>query len=69
MKRKRVVRPQKNQENDTMFLWDCVLLFDIEKCTFKPENTPTTTKDMNLVNKDNAIISKIKKLQENVRKQ
>ena len=28
-----------------------------------------TTKDLNLVNKDNSIISKIKKLQENVRRQ
>ena len=52
-----------------MFLWDCVSLFDIEKSTLKPENIPMTTKDMNLVNKDNSIISKIKKLQENVRKQ
>ena len=56
------------QENDTMFLWDCVSLFDIEKMTLKYENIPMTTKDMNLVNKDNAIISKIKKLQENVKK-
>jgi len=57
------------QENDTMFLWDCVSLFDTEKSTLKPENIPMTTKDLNLVNKDNSIISKIKKLQENVRKQ
>ena len=57
------------QENDAMFSWDCVSLFDIEKSTFKPENTPMTSKYMKLVNKDNAIISKIKKLQENVRKQ
>ena len=56
------------QENDTMVLWDYVSLFDIEKSTLKPENIPMTTKDMNLVNKDNTIISKIKKLQENVRK-
>ena len=57
------------QENDTMFLWDCVSLFDTENSTLKPENIPMTTKDLNLVNKDNSIISKIKKLQENVRKQ
>ena len=44
------------QENDTMFLWDCVSLFDTEKSTLKPENVPTTTKDPNLVTKDNAII-------------
>ena len=30
---------------------------------------PMTTKNMSLVNKDNSIISKIKKLQENVRRQ
>ena len=42
-----------------MFLWDCISLFDTEKSTFKPENTPTTSKDMKLVNKDDAIISKI----------
>ena len=56
------------QENDTMFLWDCVSLFDTEKSTLRPENIPITTKYLNLVNKDNSIISKIKKLQENVRK-
>ena len=57
------------QENDAMFSCDCISLFDTEKSTFKPENRPTTSKDMKLVNKDDAIISKIKKLQENVRKQ
>ena len=57
------------QENDTMFLWDCVSLFDTEKSTLKFENIPMTTKDLNLVNKDNSMLSKIKKLQENVRKQ
>ena len=51
------------------FLWDCVSLFDTEESTLRPENIPMTTKDLNLVNKDNSIISKIKKLQENVRKQ
>ena len=49
-----------------MFLWDCVSLFDTGKSTLKPENIPMTTKDLNL---DNSIISKIKKLQENVIKQ
>ena len=57
------------QEDDTMFLWDCVLLFDTEKNTLKPENVPTITKDPNLVTKGNAIVSKIKKLQKNVRGQ
>ena len=49
------------QENDTMFLWDCVLLFDTKKSTLKLENIPTTTKYMSMVSKDNSIISKIKK--------
>ena len=57
------------QENDAMFLWDCVSLFDTEKVTPKPENIPTTTKDMDLLIKDNTTISKIKKLQKNVRGQ
>ena len=55
-----------------MFLWDCVSLFDTERSTLKPESIPEiqmTTKGLNLVNKDNSMISKIKKLQENVRKQ
>ena len=28
------------QENDTMFLWDCVSLFDTERSTLKPESIP-----------------------------
>ena len=68
MKRKSSQTTEK-QENDTMFLWDCISLFDTEKITPKLENIPKTTKYMNLVNKDNSIISKIRKLQENVRKQ
>ena len=60
------------QENDTMFLWDCVLIFYTERSTLKPESIPEvkmTTKCLDLVNKYNSMISKIKKLQENVRKQ
>ena len=68
MKRKRIIRPYK-QEDDTMFLWDCVLLFDTEKNTLKPENVPTITKDPNLATKDDAIVSNIKKLQKTVRGQ
>ena len=59
------------QENDTMFLWDCVLLFDTERSTLKPESIteiPMTTKGLDLVNKYNSMISNIKKLQENVKK-
>src|SRR5882757_3001348 len=43
-------------ENDTMFLWDCVSLFDTEKGTPKPESIPTTTKYMDLIIKDNVTI-------------
>ena len=60
------------QENDTMFLWDCVSLFYTERSTLKPESIPEiemTTKGLDLVNKDNSMLSNIKKLQENVRKQ
>ena len=52
-----------------MFLWDCVSMFDTEKGTTKPENIPTTIKDMDLVIKENATISKINKLQKNVKRQ
>ena len=52
-----------------MFSWDGVSLFDTEESTFKSQYTPTTTKYKNLTIKDNAIISKIKKLQENVKRQ
>ena len=57
------------QEDDTMFLWDCVSLFDTEESTLKPKNIPRATKDMDLIIKDNATISKIKKLQKNVKRQ
>ena len=71
MKRKRVVKPQK-KKNDTIFLWDCVSLFDTERSILKPEGIleiKMTTKGPDLVNKDNSMLSKIKKLQENVKKQ
>ena len=54
------------QDNDTMFLWDGVFLFDIEESTLRSEYTPIAAKDTDLTIKDNAIILKIKKLQENV---
>ena len=57
------------QEDDTMFLWDGVSLFDTEENAFKSEYTPTTPKDTDLTIKDNVIISKIKKLQKNVKRQ
>ena len=60
------------QEDDAMVLWDCVSIFDTEEGTLKHEEiskTNMTTKRWDLVNKDNSMLSKIKKLLENVRKQ
>ena len=57
------------QDDDTMFLWNGSSLFNTEENAFKSECTPTGTKDTDLAIKDNAIISKIKKLQENVKRQ
>ena len=51
-----------------MFLWNGVSIFNIEENALKSKYTPTATKDTDLAIKDNAIISKIKKLQENVKK-
>ena len=65
---KKRIQTIERQDNDTMFLWDCVWLFDTEKGTPKPENIPTMTKDMELIIKDNTTISKIKKLQKNVKR-
>ena len=56
------------QDDDTMFLWDGASLFKTKQNALKSEYTPTETKDADLAIKDNAIISKIKKLQENVKK-
>ena len=59
------------QENHTMFLCDCVSLFDTERSIMKPKGIPEikmTTKGLDLVNEDNSMISNIKKLQENVKK-
>ena len=52
-----------------MFLWNGVSLFNTEEKALKSEYTPTATKYTDLAIKDNAIISKIKKLQENVKRQ
>ena len=52
-----------------MYLWDCVSLFDTEKSTLKPENIPTVMKDMDMIIKDNATMSNIKKFQKNVKRQ
>ena len=54
------------QEDDAMVLWDCVSLFD----TKEEETTETnvTTRIQGLLSKDRSVISKIKRLQENVKK-
>ena len=44
------------QDNDTMFSWNGISLFDTEESALKTECTPTATKDMDLT------ISKIKRL-------
>ena len=57
------------QDDDTMFLWNGVSLFNIEENAFKSVCTPIATKDTDLAIKDKEIISKIKKLQETVKRQ
>ena len=57
------------QDDDIIFLWNGSSLFNTEENALKSEYTLTATKDTHLTIKDNAIISKIKKLQENVKRQ
>ena len=45
------------------------LAFYTKERTFKSEYPPTATKDMDLIIKDNETISKIRKLQKNVKRQ
>ena len=59
----------KKQDDDAMFLWNGSSLFNTEENALKSEYTPTTTKDTDLEIQHNEIISKIKKLQENVKRQ
>ena len=60
------------QEDDALVLWDCVSLFDTEdEGTLKHEEiseTNVTTRSQGLLNKDNSIIPKIKKFQDNMKK-
>ena len=62
-KEKQIIR---KPEDDTMFSWNGISLFDIEDNTPKSECTSTTTKDMGVIGQDKEIISKINNLQENV---
>ena len=60
------------QEEDTLVLWDCVSMFDIEEeNSLKQEETSetnVTTRGHSLLKEDKSILPKIKKLQENMKK-
>ena len=62
MVKKKKTQTIEKQDNDTMFLWDGVSLFDTEESAIKSERTPIATKDMGSTVKDKEIILKIKKL-------
>ena len=65
-------QPIEKQEEDALVLWDCVSLFHTEEeGSWKQEETSetnVTTRSQGLINKDNSILLKIKRLQENVKK-
>ena len=50
-KKQIIIKP----ENDTMFSWNGVSLFNMEEDVLKSQYTPTTAKDKNLAIKNNAI--------------
>ena len=60
------------EKDDATFLWGCVSIFDTEdKGTLKQEEiseTNVTNKSQYLLNKDNSILPKIKKFQDNMKK-
>ena len=60
------------QEEDTLVLWDCVSMFDIEEeDSLKWEETSetnVTTRSQTLLKEDKSILPKIKKVQENMKK-
>ena len=60
------------KEEDTLVLWDCVSMFNVEDEGLPDEEeiseTNVTTRSQNLLNEDNLILPKIKKLQENMKK-
>ena len=64
--------PTETQEEDTLVLWDCVSMFNIEDedLTEGEEITDTnvTTRSHSSLEEDNMILPKIKKLQENMKK-
>ena len=63
-------KPTEKQEDDALVLWDRVSLFDTEdKGTLKHEeiSKKNVTRSQDLLNKDNAILPKIKKFQDNMK--
>ena len=50
-------------EDDTMFSWNGVSLFNTEESALKSQHTCKTTEDKNLANNDNAKLSKVQELQ------
>ena len=60
------------QEEDTLVLWDCVSMFNVEDEGLTEEEeipeTNVTTRSQNLLKEDNLILPKIKKPQENMKK-
>ena len=64
--------PTKTQEEDTLVLWDCVSMFNIEDGDLtEEEEIPernVTTRSQSSLKEDNLILPKIKKLQENMKK-
>ena len=60
-----IVKPN----DDNMFSWNGVSLFNVEEDILESQYTPTTTKYESLAIKDNAIISKVPDLQKEVKGQ
>ena len=57
------------KEDDTMFSWNGVSLFNTEENTLQSQHTLTTTKDENLAIKNNVIMSKGQDSREEVKGQ
>ena len=64
--------PTETQEEDTLVLWDCVCMFNLEdEDLIEVEEileTNVTTRSQSSLKEDNMILPKIKKLQENMKK-
>ena len=59
--------PTETQEEDTLVLWDCVSMFNVEDEDLTEEEeipeTNVTTRSQNSLKEDNMILPKIKKFQ------